>query len=187
MRRRRFLLATPPALAGALLLGRAAPAKATLAEALDLDTLVARADDIVVAQATGHGSRWQGRRIVTDVTLRVLDALEGGLAPGASFEVCTFGGAVGDVGMQIAGEAVLEDGEEYVLFLRCWHGTRRPVGMAQGALPVREIAGTPTVHPGGGGLSLVRRTPEGTLSSAAPALEAPTPLDELLAAIRARL
>ena len=84
MRRRRFLLATPPALAGALLLGRAAPAKATLAEALDLDTLVARADDIVVAQATGHGSRWQGRRIVTDVTLRVLDALEGGLAPGAS-------------------------------------------------------------------------------------------------------
>ena len=162
-------------------------AHATLAEALDLPTLVARADDIVVARVMSHRSRWRGERIVTEVALETLSTEKGELVAGESFEVLLLGGAVGEVGMQISGEAVLTDGQLYVLFLRRVRGLRRPVGMAQGALAVRDLAGAPTVQPGGGSLALVRRGSDGALRSAPPAVTTPTPLAQFLAAIRAHL
>ena len=171
------------ALAGALLSPGAA--RATLAEALDLATLVERSDEIVVARVVSKTSRWQGERIVTDVVLEVSEVAKGPISEGERLEVLLLGGAVGELGMRVSGEAGLEPAHEYLLFLRRWNGTRRPVGMAQGALPVQRGGTEPLVQPGGTGLSLVRRDPTGTLSHAEPAVSQPRPLADLMAAIRA--
>lgn len=160
-------------------------ARATLAEALDLETLVERSDDIVVARVLSKSSRWQGERIVTDVVLEVSEVAKGEVSEGQRVEVLLLGGAVGELGMRVSGEAGLELGHEYVLFLRRWNGTRRPVGMAQGALPVQRGGAEPLVQPGGAGLSLVRRGSTGALSHAEPAVSQPRPLADLLSAIRA--
>jgi len=160
-------------------------ARATLAEALELETLVERSDDIVVARVVAKSSRWLGERIVTDVVLEVSEVAKGEVSEGERVEVLLLGGAVGELGMRVSGEAALEAGHEYVLFLRQWNGTRRPVGMAQGALPVQRGGTQPMVQPGAGGLSLVRRSSTGTLAHAEPALSEPRPLADLLAAIRA--
>lgn len=160
-------------------------ARATLAEALDLETLVARSDEIVVARVVERRSRWLGERIVTDVVLEISEVAKGDVSEGERLEVLVFGGAVGELGMRISGEAVLEPSHEYLLFLRRWNDTRRPVGMAQGALPVQRAGREPVVQPGGAGLSLVRRGSGGALTHAEPALSAPRPLPELLDAIRA--
>lgn len=173
-----------------LLLGGAllspTPARATLAEALSLETLVDRSDEIVVARVLSKRSRWQGERIVTDVLLEVSEVAKGELSEGQRFEVLLLGGAVGELGMRVSGEAGLEPSHEYLLFLRRWNGTRRPVGMAQGALPVvRRSGAEPLVQPGGTGLSLVRRSPTGALTHAEPAMSRSRPLAELLSAIAA--
>jgi len=187
MRRLPSPLALPCALTLALSATLAVPprARATLMEALDLPALVSRSDDVVVARALSASSRWLGERIVTDVVLEVSEVAKGGLGEGDRLEVLLLGGAVGELGMQVAGEASLEPGREYLLFLRRWNSSRRPVGMAQGALPVQRSGGTAVVQPGGGGLSLVRRSTGGTLTHAEPAVTEPRPLAELLGAIRA--
>ncbi len=125
-----------------------------------------------------------GERIVTDVVLEVSEVAKGDLSEGERMEVLLLGGAVGELGMQVSGEAVLEPGEEYLLFLRRWNGTRRPVGMAQGVLPLQRSGGEVFVQPGGGGVALVHRGADGTLTHAEPALTEPRPLAELMAAIR---
>lgn len=186
---RRF--ASPMALPCALALALSAtfvsppPARATLMEALDLATLVARSDDVVVARAVESRSRWLGERIVTDVVIEVSEVAKGDLGEGERTEVLLLGGAVGELGMRVSGEAHLEVGDEYLLFLRESNGTHRPVGMAQGALRVQRDGEEPVVLPGGsGGLSLVRRGPGGTLAHAEPAVTEARPLAELLATVR---
>jgi hypothetical protein len=181
---RRASIATLLAALGVTLVG-VSPARATLAEALDLPTLVSRSDDVVVGRVVARGSRWLRQRIVTEVTVVVSEAPKGDVAAAERIEVTVFGGAVGDLGMQIAGEAVLEDGEEYLLFLRRWNGTRRPVGMAQGALPITRRDGQLFVQPGAGGLALVRRDATGAMAPAEPAVTEPTLLEALLDEIRA--
>ena len=159
-------------------------ARATLAEALDLATLVERSDDIVVARALSSSARWRGRRIVTDVVLEAHMVEKGNVAEGSRFEVTLLGGSVDDIGMRIAGEAALEPGKDYVLFLRRVSGLRRPVGMSQGALLVTTVDGEQVVHPGGGGLALVRRSSTGTMVQAPGAVPEDRPLVDLLEAIR---
>lgn len=172
------------ALAVAATLATPRAARATLMEALDLATLVARSDDVVVARASEKSCRWMGERIVTDVVLEVSEVAKGDLGEGERLEVLLLGGAVGELGMRVSGEAGLEPGGEYLLFLRRWNGTRRPVGMAQGALPVQRSGGTVVVEPARGDLALVRRGPGGTLTHAEPAVTEARPLADLLAAIR---
>lgn len=159
----------------------AAPASATISEALSLDELVGRADHVVLATATGARALRDSRdRIVTDYTLRVDEAMKGGATIGSALTMRSLGGAIGDLGMRIEGEPRLEIGRQYVLFLtRSASGALRPVGMSQGVLPVREVAGRATVMPGGEGLSLVSRVQGGQLAPAPAALIHPEPYLEL--------
>src|SRR5688572_9727328 len=56
----------------------ASPGSATLVEALDLQTLVHEAEQVVLARVIGQQSRWDERgRIVTDVTLQVEETIKG--------------------------------------------------------------------------------------------------------------
>ena len=161
-------------------------AHATFVEALDLRTLVERSSDIVVATVVSQSSRWESgrRRIITDVELHRESLVDGDVGP--TFSIRLLGGAVGEVGMQVTGEAQLESGATYLLFLRAVQGTHRPVGMTQGVMKVEHTVAGPVVQPGGGGLSLVRRS-GGSLMPGRPALETARPLDGWLEEVRAAL
>ncbi len=163
----------------------AAPASATISEALSLDELVGRADHVVLATATDARALRDSRdRIVTDYTLRVDEAMKGDAAIGSALILRSLGGAIGDLGMRIEGEPRLEVGRQYVVFMaRTSSGSLRPVGMSQGVLPVREVAGQATVMPGGEGLSLVQRVRGGQLAPAPAALLHPQPYLELRARV----
>ena len=165
---------------GVLSLLAAAPASATMSEALSLDQLVGGADHIVVAVATSSRSQFDSQgRIVTDVEMQVEDSMKGSSAAGHILVVRRLGGYVGDLGMLVEGEPQFEVGGRYLVFLRAMTNgqTLRPVGMSQGVMSVVADAGAPMVHPGGQGLSLVQRVRGGQLAPAPAALLRPERLD----------
>lgn len=180
MRRSGFWLLA--ALAGIV---TAAPASATVTEALELEELVTRADVIVVAEVTGQRALRDPRgRIVTDVTLRVDETMKGAPVTGDQVKVRCLGGTIGDIGMRVPGEPSFRNGERRLLFGRHGQGSRlRPVGMAQGALPVRQQDGRTMVMPAAQNLSLVRQT-GGRVVQAPPAVLHPRPLGVLRNEIR---
>lgn len=165
-------------------------AEASIVEAMSLAEMASAADVIVVARVEAQRSRYDAQgRIVTDVSLRVEDSLLGGLAVGSTTSVLRLGGVVGDLGLRVEGEAIYQTGESIVLFARRV-STRegevlRPVGMAQGVLPLATRGGIEVALPGGAGLDLVTRSADGTLAPAEGALAAPRGRDELLDEIRA--
>jgi hypothetical protein len=165
---------------GVLSLLAAAPASATVSEALSLDQLVGGADDVVVAVATSSQSQFDAQgRIVTDVEMQVEDSMKGSSAAGHILVVRRLGGYVGDLGMLVEGEPQFEVGGRYLVFLRRMTDGRtlRPVGMSQGVMSVVADAGPPMVHPGGQGLALVQRVRGGQLAPAPAALLRPERLD----------
>lgn len=167
-------------------------ARASIVDAMSLEELARAADVVLVARVEGQRAHYDAQgRIVTDVTLRVDECLHGGLVRGAEVTAQRLGGEVGDLGLRVEGEASYVDGERIVLFGRRFTtpaGTvLRPVGMSQGVLPIDERSGVPLVLPGGAGLELVERTPDGRLAPATPALVAPRPADELVDELRALL
>lgn len=160
--------------------------EASVTRALSLAELVAESDHISVARVIRQEARWQGRRIVTDVTLEIETSMKGGAA-GEQIVLRRLGGAIGDLGMRVEGEPGFTDGERSVIFARNARGALRPVGMSQGVLPVRVQAGAEMVLPGGAGLALVRATPDNRFLPAPAALVSPRPLAEVLDEIRAAL
>lgn len=179
-------------LAASMVLSLALPpsgARASLVEAMSLRELVAASDEIVVARVEDQRARYDARgRIVTDVTLRVEERLYGRLSAGERATALRLGGAVGERGMRVEGEAIYETGERVLLFARRVTTERgellRPVGMSQGLFPIRGEEGGETILPSGAGLELVVRTPTGALAPGAPPLAAPRPRDEVLAEVR---
>ena len=176
--------------AAAALALTAATAGATIIDALTMEQLVARADHIVVATVVERTSLWNGHgQIATDVTLQVERSLEGDSQPGQPLVVRRIGGEVGDVGMTVAGAPRFEVGGRYLLFLERRGEHLRTVGMSQGVMPVRNGATGPIVHPGGGGLMLVRQASTGAMEAAPGALPGPLPaarvMDDLRDLIRA--
>lgn len=160
-------------------------ARASIVQAMSMQEMVADADHVVLATVVDQEARRDALgRIVTDYTLRVSESLRGGTPEGGTLVVRRLGGVLGDLGMQIEGEAHFELGEEIILFARDVSGVMRPVGMSQGVLPVRREAGGDLAMPGGAGATLVRRGPDGALVPGTPALSAPMALDELLAQLR---
>ena len=159
----------------------AAPAAATIVEALSLAALVDGADHVLLVTCEAERThRDDRRRIVTDYDVRVEEVMKGGASTGDHLTVRRLGGEMGDLGMRIEGEPRLVPGGRYVVFLRAMDGgISRPVGMSQGVLPVLEEAGVATVQPGGAGLSLVRRGSAGGLVPAQAALQVPEPWDRL--------
>lgn len=165
-------------------------ALASVVEAMDLSELSAEADVILVARVEGQRSRYDAQgRIVTDVIVRVEESLLGGLVVGSTTTVLRLGGVVGDLGLRVEGEAVFQTGESIVLFARRIRTPEgevlRPVGMAQGVLPLTRRGGVEVALPGGAGLELVTRGADGSLAPADGALAAPRARDELLDEIRA--
>lgn len=188
MRSPRLLLCLALAIAaplGAL----ASPAEASIVEAMSLSDLTREAEVIVIARVDGQRARHDAQgRIVTDVSLRIEESLHGRLASGSRATALRLGGAVGDLGLRVEGEASYVDGERVILFAR-WYATPsgdvlRPVGMSQGVLPITTQHGAEVAQPGGSGLELVTPGPDGRLAPAPAALTAPRAVDALLDEIR---
>lgn len=163
----------------------AGPAAATVTAALDVRELVAQADHVVVGRVVSQHAHWDARRrIVTDVTVEVEQSMKGA-AEGERIVVRRLGGAIGDLGMRVAGEPDFTDGERAVLFAARSGGLLRPVGMSQGVLPIRvDPRGREMVLPGGQGLALVRPVQGNRLVTAPAALIGPRPLEDVLDDIR---
>lgn len=161
-------------------------ARASLVEALDLTTLVAESDQVIVARVLALESHFDDRgQIVTDVTMQVEESVKGQLAPGAAVTVRRKGGTVGDIGMRVSGEPSFSVGETVVLFAaRGSSGVLRPVGMSQGALRVFEKDGARWARGANGGIATVKRGKSGKMEHAPGALPAPRRLDELLSELR---
>lgn len=173
-----------------LLLGglAAAPAEAAVVRALGLRELVARAEVIGVAAVESATSFWVSGRIVTDSILR-LDLPLRGAAVGDRVVVRTLGGEVDRIGQRVFGEPIFRPGERYLVFLERLPGSSvpallRPVGMAQGVLPVVDAPGGPLVTPPP---DLPLLVDPGAMVSPAPWLTVPRPLDVVLGELRAAL
>ena len=157
-------------------------ASATLMVGLSMEELAHEADVIVVATVVRQEALWDDhQRIVTDVTLRVDEAIKGSLHHGDPLVVRRLGGVVGDVAMRVEGEATFEDGERALLFAqRFADGRLRAVGMSQGLMPIEGDR----VLPGGAGAALLRRDTDGVSRGTPPALITSRPLTEVLAELR---
>ena len=150
------------------------PAAATLVLALDLPTLVARADQISVV-------------ILTTIDLAVVDCWKGAAAPASHVQVVQPGGSLDGLTMRVEGMPPFSPGERTLLFLRFppqTPGRAIVVGMAQGKRPLRreEATGRWMVSaPGRAGAAFVRTTP----ASAEVFKAQPRPLVDLRTEVRA--
>lgn len=177
MRKAVLLVASVLLLPPALTLSAHAPtsgiaaAEASVSLLLSLDELLTPSTFVIAGTAGEKRSRWEelggGRRIVTYTSIHVDTAIVG--APGASVWVRTLGGAVGDIGQAVSGEAQIAAGSKAVLFLQKAGDTLVVTGMAQGHFPlVADEKGTSRLRssPDAG----VLLTPQGPTVSARSAL-----------------
>jgi hypothetical protein len=102
-----------------------------------MSELVTGATLVVAGTPVDSRSVWEndasarGRRIVTYTRVKVDRVVDG--APRAEVWIRTLGGEVGDIGQQVAGEAVLRPAQPSLFFLRDrTDGTQVVVGMGQG-------------------------------------------------------
>ena len=111
--------------ATAIVLGFAASARPTTIVAPTFQELVARAEQIVVAQVAARRSTWvssrSGRAIVTDVTFLIERTIKGPLYTERSLEF--LGGTVGDDTLEVDGMPEFRVGDRDVLFI---HDSGRP-------------------------------------------------------------
>ncbi len=167
-------------------------ARASVVEALDLATLVADADVIVVAEAVAEQAHYDELgRIVTDFEMRVERTEKGPYREGETVVVRRLGGVVDGIGMRIEGEPSFTLGEQTLLFgesrvmdQKSGVAVLRPVGMSQGAMRIFEADGKRMVRSGAAGLALLGRDAQGKLVKARAALDGPKALDELLGEVR---
>jgi hypothetical protein len=163
----------------------ALPSSASVGEALTLDDLVTRSDEIVLAHAVAAESRYENGQIVTEVELERLETLRG-RSDDPWLRLVSPGGVVGDVGMRVEGAPRIAVGATVVLFARTTARGLRAVGMSQGVFPVRMREGRPWVYPSGEGIVLYRTDARGRLERARSPLPEPTELDTFLSTVRAR-
>ena len=106
--------------AATIVLGFAASARPTTIVAPSFQELVARAEQVVVAQVVARRSTWvgsrSGRAIVTDVTFLIERTIKGSVYAERSLEF--LGGAVGDDTMEVDGMPEFRVGDRDVLFIR---------------------------------------------------------------------
>jgi hypothetical protein len=157
--------------------------------ALSLPELVSASDQIVVARAVAQSSRYRSdgqRVIVTDVELRVIESLKGNTKPGATLVSTQLGGSVGNLGLNVPGEASFPMDRSVIVFLeRSQKGNElRVVGMSQGVLPIVDDAQGAQVLPASGDGQLLERDSDGKLRPGQKAIRAPRPLRDALTEIR---
>jgi len=153
-------------LAPALLLALTARGSASLILALDLPTLVSRADQISVVDVVSVTSAWNTAhdRITTTIDVKVVDSWKGTAAPATHLQVVQPGGTVDQIEMRVDGMPHFQVGERTLLFLRLHGGPDHAsvVGMAQGKRAVTREGGSGrwmVTAPDRAGADFVRTTP----------------------------
>ena len=164
----------------------ASPALATIVEAMSMRDLVRDSSLVVIGQVESQQARYDEQgRIVTDVTLRVEESLHGAVARSSRITIERLGGVVGDIGMHVEGEPRFDNGEHLILFGQRFVTPRgpviRPVGMAQGVMPIEGEM----VLPNSEGLGLVTRDAQGQLIPSSGAVTAPRARDAIVEEIQA--
>ncbi|MCA8940037.1 MAG: hypothetical protein KDB07_09520 [Planctomycetes bacterium] len=134
----------------------ATSAQAAVVQHFTLAELTAKADIVVHAKVSSESAAWdQGlTKIWTTYGLEVKETIKGAFP--AAAQAHARGGSVGRKSQQVAGEATLVKGSEYLLFL--WkdsEGRQRCVGMAQGAFLVTTKGQETTAKNSFRGLKLV--------------------------------
>lgn len=139
----RLVLSAPVCLL-LLLVSITTPTWATTNQHFTGKELVAAADLVVVGRCASATSRWQGRALVTDVTVKIDDTLFG--RSEHSITVTLPGGidrsrAV-PIAVTVPNAPSLVPGEDFLLFLdRLPDGSYTVVGLNQGAFPVLQSEG----------------------------------------------
>ncbi|MBW2734213.1 MAG: hypothetical protein JRH20_17630 [Deltaproteobacteria bacterium] len=166
----------------------ASPAGATMMVQLDLDTLVGRADQVVVGKVRSVKSRWSKdtrKRIVTDTEIVVEQTVKG--AASQVITVRTMGGVVDGIGMRVSGAVRFQAGQHVLAFTERRGGHRWMVGMRQGLFHVAaKTQGKSLVSRSVRGLSLTQRTPRGLKRASVSALDTPQPLRHFIESIQRR-
>jgi len=126
-----------------LLLG-AGSALASLVVAMDLPTMVERADHVAVVDVMSVKSAWDERheRILTTIDLSVVEAWKGTATPASHVSLVQKGGTVGDTTMTVFGMSQFTTGERALVFLAGPLEHARVVGMAQGKRIVKKDLST---------------------------------------------
>lgn len=101
---------------------------------LDLPTLVAHSDIIIVAQVVDLESERDGGRVYTTISFRTEDSLKGW--PGKDFSIRQVGGRHGDIATQAPGMPDFTTGETVFLFLDDSQGSLAVTGLSQGKFHV---------------------------------------------------
>jgi hypothetical protein len=132
------------AIAAAVPITLAVPARASLVLALDTPGMVQRASHIVVADVVSVNAAWDDghQRILTTVDLAVVEAWKGTMTPASHVKIVQPGGTVGDMTMVVFGMSRFVAGERTLVFLEGTPEAARVVGMAQGKRAVRRDTGT---------------------------------------------
>lgn len=128
-----------------LCLGLSVPAVGAQVRTLTLTDLCTHADRVVVGGVNKVASRWQGSKIVTDVTIAPTDNLKGtGSLP---FVITVPGGTVGGVTLRASEAPVFTVGEQVLLFKKNGPSPCGVYGWYRGKYTVvnghiRELVGT---------------------------------------------
>lgn len=143
-------------------------AQASVQMALQLSELVAQSEHVVLANAEQTQSRFAGRVIVTDATLKVVSVLKGSARAGSTLTATYLGGSVGDVGLEVPGAPRFSIGQSAIVFLQRGETgnahTFNITGMGQGVLPVTGNGKSAEVDTAGtGGAKLMQRDAQGTV------------------------
>jgi hypothetical protein len=181
-----FSAALSLSLLGLFTLG-SSPAGASLVMALDLPTMVTRADHVAVVDVVSVKSDWDANheQILTTIDMVVVESWKGGAAPATHVTVVQPGGTVGDLTQTVHGMTHFVAGERAVVFLAGRPERASIVGMAQGKRLVRRDAGSGRmlVHaPDKAGATFIRTTPA---SATAPVFDLRArPLEDLRTEVR---
>jgi hypothetical protein len=140
---KKALQATLPFLALLLAAPVGGSIEATVLVPMTLEQVASRAHWAGVGVCTGVRSRWEGKKIVTEVTFDVERAVKGEARSRLKLQL--LGGSVSapvPVSMQVPGSPVFREGETDLLFLeRGADGADRVVGFSQGRVRLRREAG----------------------------------------------
>jgi hypothetical protein len=158
---------------------------ATTVARMDLRELVSTSPSIVYGSVISTQSRWNEDRtlIVTEVRVRVLDALKG--EPAGEIIVRHPGGQVGKLLVEVPGASAFRPGEEAVLFLAPGpSGVLWVNGMNQGRYDVTENPRTGEKTVRGLDLEKVQALGVAVAAQGAAAPGGPVPLNRFLGGLR---
>jgi hypothetical protein len=135
-------------------------AEASVLTKLTLSDMTGRAEQVMVGRVERVDSKFAPGYdgLIITRSADPLSAQHSGAKEGTLITVRHLGGAVGELGQKVFGEASYQVGEEVVLLAELREGSLYSVGMAQGKLHIDRSTGTPRVQVDLGGAELVAPT-----------------------------